>query len=148
MNHLFFGIVLLNSISLIANGQSPSRKARHPVEQRLSQLGRAWSQVDFQQDVPAIKRLIAEDWIGTTSRGKILNRSQMLDEVVAVKAGGDSTISDTRVRVYGKTAIVTGLLTTNNPPSTGLPILKRFTDVWLKTTTGWRCIASHGSYVQ
>jgi ketosteroid isomerase-like protein len=148
MNHLLFGIVLLNSISLIANGQSPSRKTRHPVEQRLIQLERAWSQADFQQDLPAIERLIAEDWIGTTSRGKILNRSQMLDEVVAVKAGGDSTISDTRVRVYGKTTIVTGLLTTNNPPSTGPPILKRFTDVWLNTTTGWRCIASHGSYVK
>jgi ketosteroid isomerase-like protein len=72
----------------------------------------------------------------------------MLDEVVAVKADGDSTISDTHVRVYGKTAIVTGLLTTNYPPSIGQPILKRFTDVWLNTRAGWRCVASHGSYVK
>jgi ketosteroid isomerase-like protein len=148
MNRLLFGIVLLNIIPLMANGQSPSRKTPHPVEQQLIQLERAWSQADFRQDVQTIKRLVAEEWIGTTSRGKILNRSRMLDEVVAVKADGDSTISDTRVRMYGKTAIVTGLLTTNNPPSTGQPILKRFTDVWLNTKAGWRCIASHGSYVK
>jgi ketosteroid isomerase-like protein len=148
MNRLLFAIVLLNTISLIANAQSPSRKTRNPVEQQLIQLEREWSQADFRQDVPTIKKLIAEDWIGTTSRGKILNRSQMLDEVAAIKADGDSTISDTHVHVYGKTAIVTGLLTTNNPPSTGQPILKRFTDVWLNTKVGWRCIASHGSYVK
>ena len=148
MNRLLFGIVLLNISSLVANGQSPSRKTRYPVEQQLIELEREWSQADFRQDVPAIKRLVAEDWIGTTSRGLILNRSRMLDEVLAVKADGDSTISDTRVRMYGKTAIVTGLLTTNNPPITGQPILKRFTDVWLKTKAGWRCMASHGSYVK
>lgn len=148
MNRLLFGIVLLNAIPLIANGQSPSDNRRHPVEQQLIQLETAWSQADVLQDVPAIKKLVAEDWIGTTSRGNIVNRSQMLDEVLAVKADGASTMSATRVQLYDKIAIVTGLLTTNNPPSTGQPILKRFTDVWMKTKTGWRCIASHVSYVK
>jgi hypothetical protein len=148
MNRLLFSILLLSTVSLIAYGQSESHKSRHPVAQQLIQLEREWSRADFRQEVPAIKRLIAEDWTGTTSRGQILNRSQMLDEVLAVKAEGDSSISDTRVRVYGKTAIVTGLLTTNNPPTTGEAIRKRFTDVWLNTKAGWRCIASHGSYVK
>ena len=148
MNRVLLGVLLLSVLPVVADAQSPRLKNSRAIEQQLIQLETAWSQADFHQDIPAIKRLIAEDWVGTTSRGKVLTRSQMLDEVLAEKADGDSTISDARVRLYGKTAIVTGLLTSNNPPGTGQPILKRFTDVWLNTKAGWRCIASHGSYVK
>ena len=147
MNRLSFSILLLITVPLIVYGQS--RKSRHPADQQLIQLETEWLRADVRQDVPAIKRLIAEDWTGTTSRGKILNRAQMLDEMVSLKSEGVSTISDTRVRVYGKSAIITGLLTTNGPTTGGeVTIRKRFTDVWLNTKAGWRCIASHGSYVQ
>ena len=147
---LSLSILLLITASAFIHGQSQTRKSPRAVEHELIQLEAEWLRADARQDVPAIKRLIADDWTGTTSRGIVMNRAQMLAEMVSIESSNAvSTISDTRVRVYGKLAIVTGLLTTTGSTNGGeITTRKRFTDVWLNNKLGWQCIASHGSRVQ
>jgi ketosteroid isomerase-like protein len=53
-------------------------------------------------------------------------------------------------RVYGDTAIATGVFTGKGTDSAGKPVSvhERYTDTWVKLAGGqWRCVATHGSVI-
>ncbi len=58
-------------------------------------------------------------------------------------------IDDVRVRLYGSTAVVTGRTTASGRvKGAQVSTRLRFTDVFIKASTGWKVVASHASEIR
>lgn len=112
------------------------------------------------RDLAMLDRLIADDFVGTTSRGALKNKTETIAAWTnnaptnAPKAQTTTsvvtTLNDFNVRINGKTAIVTGLDRAVYLNAAGGETVSeaRFTDIWEKRKIGWQLIAGHTSRVQ
>ena len=137
MKPILFTFVLLLALSSIAFGQYK----KGSVEDKLIELDRAWTSAELKGDKKAAGELVADDYVGTTQRGEIENKTQYLAGVVPnadmVKA------DDYKVTVYGNTAIMTHRATVSGVRN----IQFRSTHIWMKRGGKWRIVAHHGSRI-
>jgi ketosteroid isomerase-like protein len=119
------------------------------VEQTLLQLERDWEQANAKNDMAALDRILAPEFVGTDSDGRLTTRA----EVFARRKSGAVTFTaftqdDYKVNVVGDTAIVTGRSTikgTRDGKSwTGQ---ERWTDVFVRRNGRWQAVASHSSRI-
>jgi len=122
------------------------------VEQELLKLERDWLDAYVKRDVAAMDRIEADDFMITYPDGKMATKS---DEIANLKkpapAGPSPTFmtADTKVRVYGDAAILTGKFiqkgTYRDGPKQGqeFNIQERYTDVYVKRNGRWQVVASH-----
>jgi ketosteroid isomerase-like protein len=77
------------------------------AERTVADLERAWVQAAMTNDLAAMDRIIADDWIGIVYTGQRITKADVLRDV---KAGSATTpkieIRNMTVRLYGTTAIV------------------------------------------
>ena len=78
MKPMLFVVVFLLSLSSIAFGQH--KKAS--IEEELIRLDKAWTAAELKGDKKAADALVADDYVGTTQRGEIENKTQYLAGVV------------------------------------------------------------------
>ena len=115
------------------------------MQEEILELEREFSQAIATNDADAVGRFLANDWIVIDPDGGIIDRARFLG---VIKSGAlthemmEST--DTRVRIYGDTAIVTTLTTTKGKFSGQVfSTLERATDVFVKQDGRWQCVLSH-----
>ena len=111
---------------------------------------RAWSEAFLRHDLEAISRLLADDFVGIDGRGVVSDKAAELEEARSPASGSTAPVlvgeqlSDTRVRVYGDTAILTAVNTARFSDST---IRYRRTTVWVRRGNRWQCVSFHGSRI-
>lgn len=134
---LIFAPVLILTASLIAAGQY--RKGS--VEDKLIQLDRAWTSAELKGDKKAAAALVADDYIGTTQRGELENKTQYL---ASLAPNSDFVKSDDyKVRIFGNMAIMT-----HRAKVEGVRNIEfRSTHVWMKRRGKWQIIAHHGGQI-
>ena len=137
MNRIFIAIVLVFTFSFTAWGQYK----KGSVEDKLIQLDKAWTFAELKGDKKAAASFIADDYVGTTQRGEIENKTQYLASVVP---NADSVRSDDyRIKIYGNMAIMTHRATVE-----GVRNIKfRSTHVWIKRGNKWLIVAHHGGQI-
>jgi hypothetical protein len=137
MKPILSTIILILGISSIALGQYK----KGSVEDKLIQMDKAWTFAELKGDKKAAGQLIADDYVGTTQRGEVENKTQYLASVVPnadmVKA------DDYKVTVYGNTAIMTHRATVSGVRN----IQFRSTHIWMKRKGTWQIVAHHGSMI-
>ena len=135
MKLLLSAFVLVLGISSVAIGQYK----KGSVEEKLIEMDRAWTSAELKGDKKTAGDLIADDYVGTTQRGEIENKTQYLASVVPnadmVKA------DDYKVTIYGNTAIMTHRGTVSGVRN----IQFRSTHIWMKRGGKWKIVAHHGS---
>lgn len=92
------------------------------------------------KDVAAIDRLLADDFVLVTGKGKVHDKAAVLESEGAVDLVYERQDDSMQVvRLFGDTAIVTALLHAKGTDK-GVPFEYRlwFSDVYLCTPTGWR----------
>jgi len=137
MKPILPAVVLILGISSIAVGQYK----KGSVEDKLIQMDKAWTRAELTGDKNAAAVLIADDYIGTTQRGEIENKTQYLASVVP---NADMVKSDDyKVRIFGNTAIMTHRGTVSGVRN----IQFRSTHVWMKRGGKWQIVAHHGSLI-
>jgi len=137
MKPILSAVVLILGISSIAVGQYK----KGSVEDKLIQMDKAWTRAELTGDKKAAAALIADDYIGTTQRGQIENKTQYLASVVP---NADMVKSDDyKVRIFGNTAIMTHRGTVSGVRN----IQFRSTHVWIKRGGKWQILAHHGSLI-
>jgi len=137
MKPILSAVVLILGISSIAVGQYK----KGSVEDKLIQMDKAWTRAELTGDKKAAAALIADDYIGTTQRGQIENKTQYLASVVP---NADMVKSDDyKVRIFGNTAIMTHRVTVSGVRN----IQFRSTHVWMKRGGKWQILAHHGSLI-
>jgi len=68
-----------------------------------------WRQAVIKQDGAALQRLLAEDLTYTQAGGRIQTKAEYIAAITKGPAGYESfNESDTRIRVYGRAAVLTG----------------------------------------
>jgi len=112
--------------------------ARANPEDQIAQLERDWLAADAKGDTAAFDRIVADDFIGSAFNGSILTKQDIMPQ--GGNPGGltGATPSDTRVRVFGNTAVLIWFL---NQGDVATPTRTRITLVCQKRAQGWQIVA-------
>ena len=89
---------------------------------------------------------MAEDFIGTSSSGKVGNKATMISEIKKDKNVYSSVVSEEMtVHSFGPNiAVVTGIAREAGKTSSGKAFSQayRFTDTWVERNGKWQCVAA------
>jgi ketosteroid isomerase-like protein len=107
-------------------------------EDQVAQLERDWLAADGKGDAASLRRIIADDFIGSSFDGGVLSRGDIIPQGGGPGGFAGATPSDTNVRVFGDTAVLIGVIT----PGGSQPKDIRVTLVCQKRPQGWQMIAA------
>ena len=124
-------------------------QAQSAAQQELIKLENAWSEAVVKQDAAALERLYASEYLSTDPEGATFNKTQ---DIANVKTGAFKMtaykLEDLKVNIYGETAVVTGRNTIKATyQGKDVSGAYRFTDVFVKRSGQWQCVATQGSLV-
>jgi len=106
-----------------------------------------WNRAEMNNDAPAVRLLLADDFVMTVAEGTLYNKAQMIASV-ADKSYRPVALQSTGMAVhyYGNTAVVTGAYYEKGvDKGKSWERRGRFTDTWMNLDGRWQCIASHFS---
>ncbi|MGE5233622.1 MAG: nuclear transport factor 2 family protein [Acidobacteriota bacterium] len=121
------------------------RAGAAPAESTLLELDATLQRAVLKQDVTTLGELLSDDWILTTSSGKVVSKAAFLAAVADSKQRLDvNTSSEVEVRQHGDTAIVTAVLHERGSVD-GKPhdAWVRYTDTWVREGGVWHYVAAH-----
>jgi ketosteroid isomerase-like protein len=115
------------------------------MQQEILRLEKEFSQAILKNDAEAVRRFLADDWIIVDPDGGIIDKERFLGVIKSGALTHEMMESDeTRVRIYGNTAIVTALTTTKGKFSGQVfTTQERATDVFVKQDAQWHCALTH-----
>ncbi len=103
------------------------------------------------KDASIIERIVADDFIGTSSSGKQGDKTTLLAEAKRdTNTYTSATSSDMKVQMFGdNVAVVTGLAKETGKTKAGKTFAHayRFTDTWMLRDGEWKCVAAHAMAV-
>ena len=141
--------VLALAAASIALGQKQSarRDQRRSVEQAIRQLDNERIQAQVGADAVALDRIYADDFIGVGPSGTVRTKPQVISDFTSGDLKFQSiTTDEVQVRVYGNTAVETGLSTmSGQDKGRVVPRDTRFTRVWVKLNGSWQLVSNHYS---
>ncbi len=114
---------------------------------KILALEKKWNDAYKASDIQGMNALLADDFIITIEDGTTYSKPGYIAKVNDPKTKVlVSEMSDTRVRMHGDTAVVTGAYHESGTTS-GKPyeFRDRMTDVWQNVGGKWQVIASHYS---
>ena len=94
-----------------------------------------------------IEKIVADDFIGTSSSGKQGDKAKLLAEAKRDTNTYTSAVSsDMTVRIFApNVAVVTGIAKESGKTKAGKAFSNayRFTDTWVERNGEWQCVAAH-----
>ena len=112
------------------------------MEKELLKLENEFARAVASNNADALDRLLADDWIIVEPDGSIIDKARFLEVIRSGALSHESMKStDLKVRVYGNTAVVTGL-TTSKGKFMGQDFIscERATDIFVKQADRWQCV--------
>jgi hypothetical protein len=133
-------VTLATAMFSQALGQIP----RNEMQEELLKLEKEFAQAVVKNDPEAIGRFLADDWIIIEPDGSIIDRARFLE---VIKSGALThelmESDDISIRMYGNTAIVTGLTTSKGKfMEQVFTTRERATDVFVNENGRWQCVFS------
>jgi len=107
-------------------------------EDQVAQLEQDWLAADAKGDTARFDRIVADDFIGSSFNGRMLTKQDIMPQDGTPGGFAGATPSDTRVRVFGNTAVLIGFLTKGDVAT---PTRTRVTLVFQKRDPGWQIVA-------
>lgn len=122
--------------------ESPSMD---PVERAVIQMEREWADAMMKGDMATLDRIVASDWTLVNPMGQTQTRAAAMADLRSGDLKFESTTAqDLKVRVFGDTAVVTGM-TNDKGTYKGQDISGQyqFTDVFVKRDGRWQAVSTH-----
>ena len=115
------------------------------MEEELLKLENAFAEAIVNNDLEGIRRLVADDWIIIDPNGEIVDRARFFEVIKSGVLTHDMMESkDSRVRVYGDSAVVTAVTRTKGKfMGHDFSTQERATDVFVKRDGRWQCVLTH-----
>ena len=146
---LVIAVLVFSAAASIALAQEQSARTNQnrSVEQVIRQLDHERIQAQIGANAVALDRIYADDFIGIGPSGTVRTKPQVISDFTSGNLKFQSiTTEDVRVRVYGNTAVETGLSTMiGQDKGKAVPRDNRFTRVWINEVGRWRLVANHYS---
>ena len=114
------------------------------MEEEILKLEKEFTQAIVKNDAEAIGRFLADDWVIIDVDGGMIDKARFLGVIKSGNLSHEMMESDdVRVRVYGDSAVVTGLTrTVGNFMGQAFSTQERATDVFVRRDGRWQCIFS------
>jgi ketosteroid isomerase-like protein len=125
------------SVTLSVAQQQATSSTSKPEDQ-VTQLERDWLTADGKGDAASLRRIIADDFIGSSFDGGLLSKGDIIPQGGAPGGFAGATPGDTNVRVFGDTAVLIGVITTSGSQPQEICA----TLVCPKRPQGWQMIAA------
>jgi ketosteroid isomerase-like protein len=115
------------------------------AEEKLLKIEKEFAQAIISNDLEGIGRIVADEWIIIDPNGDIVDRTRFFEVTKSGALTHDMMESeDFRVRVYGESAVVTGLTRTKGKfMGQEFSTQERATDVFVKRDDRWQCVLTH-----
>jgi len=126
-----FGVTLS-----LAQGLASSSNSK--AEDQVMQLERDWLVADAKGDLPSLRRIISDDFIGSSFEGEVLSKKDIVPEEMGPGGFAGATPSNTNVRIFGDTAVLMGVINMAGTPPKQIHV----TLVCQKRSQGWQMIAA------
>lgn len=113
----------------------------------VAKLDAQFQQAVKENDVKTMDRILADNFILVTGRGKVFTKNDLLEEARSgrmVYEQQDDSLQT--VRIWGDLAVISALLRAKGT-NTGKPFDYQiwFSDTYLRTSNGWRCVFGQSS---
>jgi ketosteroid isomerase-like protein len=149
MRRAFFIAALVLASAAMSEAQKQSAGDNHQtsVEEIIKKLDNERIQAQIHADAAALDRIYGSDFIGVGPSGTVRTKPQVIADFTSGELKFQSiTTDEVQVRVYGDTAVETGLSTmVGQDKCKPVPRDTRFTRVWIKQQGSWRLVANHYS---
>ena len=131
-------VVCLSTTVILAQAQTAPSNTSKPEDQ-VAQLEHDWLAADANGDAARLRQIIADDFIGSSPNGSLLNKEDIIPEGTGPGGFTGATTGETIVRVFGDTGVLMGVIN-----SAGQPQAKQIhvTLVCQKKLHGWQIIAA------
>ncbi|MGA2647309.1 MAG: nuclear transport factor 2 family protein [Candidatus Sulfotelmatobacter sp.] len=109
-----------------------------------------WNEAQLNRDARALDGLVGTAFVNTEWDGEISDKAKFLADIKDPQFKPSTlAIQDTKVNMYGDSAVVVGIYHTKGTYQ-GKPYehFGRFTDTWVFTEGRWQCAASHTSLLK
>ena len=132
------------AMPLIAFGQDANKKSSGKAEEEIMKLEDQWVQSRATKDPTVTKDLLSDDFLGATMAGQAMNKQQQIDGITAgTLFAGKAEMTDRKVRIYGDTAVSTGVVT----GVVGVD-KSRYIRVFVKRNNKWWLVAAQGIRIE
>jgi len=149
MKHIFVLAVMMLAAATITVGQKQRGHSDQDsiVVQAIKRIDGERIEAQIHADAAALNRIYANDFIGVGPSGTVRTKPQVIADFTSGNLKFQSiTTDEVEVRVYGNTAVETGISTmTGQDKGKDVPRDTRFTRVWVKQNGSWRIVANHYS---
>ena len=111
------------------------------MEEELLKLEEQFAEAIIKNDLGAIERLVADEWIIINADGGIIDKERFLEVIGSGTLTHEMMESDNmRVRIYGDSAVVTALTRTKGKfLGQEFSTHERATDFFVRLNGQWRC---------
>ena len=112
------------------------------MDEELLKLENEFARAVTSNDADALDELLADDWVIVEPDGSFIDKARFLGVIESGALSHESMEStDLRVRIYGNTAVVTGLTATKGKfMGQDFTACERATDIFVKHTDRWQCV--------
>ncbi|PYQ64757.1 MAG: hypothetical protein DMF54_13210 [Acidobacteria bacterium] len=141
--------LLLAAATGVSWGATPAapRPSTAADEQAIAALDTQYQAAVAKNDAAAMDRILADDFVLVTGKGKLFTKADLLNEARSGKTVYEKQEdSSQKVRVWSDTAVVTALLREKGTED-GKPFEYRlwFSDTYVRTPKGWRYVFGQAS---
>lgn len=141
--------LLCMSLTLVLGAVQLKAQTGDAAQSQIAKLEQQWADVYVKGDASAIPTYEAADIISTDPTGQVTTRDQDVQEI---KNGNlkfaSMQLSDVKVRMYGDTAVATGVNTLKGTyKGQDISGTYRFTDTWVNQGGKWQCVASQATKI-
>ena len=137
---------------LVAEHFSEAPHDRKLMEQQVLKAGREYVRmIKNQEDAAALERIFAEEYLFTSEKGKVTNKTEALASYKNIDTKYELLeVSDQKVRVIGNNAAVETGTVRFKGTGKGKPLdgSERYTTVWVWRNGRWQIIADHISEIK
>ena len=116
----------------------------------IKDLENRWAAAIASHDATVPQALVADDYIGVDSSGKVVNKAALIAGMKRDKNTYDSAVnSGMTVRVHGNAAVIVGTTKQAGKDAQGKAFnyTYRWTDTWLERNGQWQCVGSQSFLV-
>jgi ketosteroid isomerase-like protein len=111
----FAGLLVLSllpaaTLAFAGRAPVPHPKRRELYKEQVERMEQEWRAAQLDNNLPAMDRMLADDYVGITMNGQVVTKMQELERLRTHQlAIGKLDLEDVKVKLVGSTAIVTSL---------------------------------------
>jgi len=98
---MFCGVLLACTSSTMILAQAHNAGPNPRPEEQVAQLERDWLAADGKGDTASLRRIISDDFVGSSFDGRVLSKRDVIPEETGPGGFAGATPGETNVRIFG-----------------------------------------------